>query len=320
MIKKVTIGLVGLLLFATLANPVLALEKLKFATPIRESPIYYLPMFAANEQGFARERGFEFEWVPMRGGGLVAQAFAARALSLGFNMGPSVIEVIAAAVPMVAVGELTYKSNFIFWVLPDSRFLKPQDLEGAKIGLTAFGGVSHAFGRLAVRALGLEKKVKFVGAGGIPQQIAALKVGSVDTIIQPISILINAKLKGEVREFMSTLDYLPKEWLDNVIVAEKDFIAKRPETVRTVVKVILQSLDFIRKNPSWAIEKMKPINGYSDEAARVIYEESLDRFTKDGKINKKAVENVINFMIEYGLITKEKAPAIEQFYWEGFSS
>lgn len=61
---------------------------------------------------------------------------------------------------------------------------------------------------------------------------------------------------------------------------------------------------------------MKQRNGYYDQAANIMFE-TLS-FTPDGKLNKKALENVLNLLIENGLLSKKKAPPVEQLFTPEF--
>lgn len=44
------------------------------------------------------------------------------------------------------------------------------------------------------------------------------------------------------------------------------------------------------------------------------------QFTRDGRISKKALENVWNFLVEYGVVKKERAPALEELHTSQFTS
>ena len=62
--------------------------------------------------------------------------------------------------------------------------------------------------------------------------------------------------------------------------------------------------------------KMMELSGYSEEAAKLVNKDFA--FSRDGKVSRKGLENLRNFFIEYGLIPKEKAPAIEKLYTDEF--
>ena len=123
-------------------------------------------------------------------------------------------------------------------------------------------------------------------------------------------------LKGEVRDLVRVDDYRPKEWASHVVTARSDFAKKEPDTVKRVVRSILQATEFIGKNRDWSTGKVKLLFGFSDEAAKQIYERF--HFTRDGKIGKKALENLRAYLIQYGIVSGEKIPTVEELYTEEF--
>lgn len=296
----------------------LSAEKLKFASSIKLTPNYYLPALAAEEKGFWKQNDLDVEWVPFSGSVPMVQGMAGGHVNLGFIPSMGGLEAIARGVPLIMVSELISAWDFKVWVRADSRIKEPKDLKGTKQGVTQLGGPGHAYGRLMAKAIGLEKDIKFVGMGGIPNELAGLKTGAVDGIVEPLTITINLKVMGEVREVLTAGDFLPKERSDHIILARKDFIKKEPEQVKKVLKSVLQAVAFIRENPAWTIDKMKSFQGLSDAAARLLYPEL--RYTKDGRLDRKAIENLRNFAIEYDLLPREKVPPVEELYAREFSS
>lgn len=312
------IGPVFLLLFFSLLSVSFAAEKLKFGTGVRGAPPYYLPVLAAEDRGFWKQNGLEVEWVPFRAGGDQTRAIAAGSINMGLTTAAAGLQAASAGLPLLFVSDVNASENFYVWVRADSRFKEPKELKGARIGVGGFGGTQHAYGRLIVKAFGMEKEVKFVSIGGMAETLAALKSGSIDAILRTLPLMIELELKGEFRKLAKVDDLLPKERSAYLAFARRDFAEKGPEIVRKVVKSILQATDFIRKNPAWAMEKMRAEAGYSEGAARSVYETLA--FTKDGKIERKGLDNIRDFLIEYGIISKEKTPAIEQLYTNDFVS
>lgn len=291
-------------------------EKLKLGTAVKVFPGYYLPALAAEEKGFWKEQGLEVEWAPFRTPTDLMQAAAGRTISIGLAGAVVVIPAAAAGVPMVIVGNLYPPSDFYMWVRGDSPYKDPKELKGAKIGVQRFGTAPHVYARVVTKAAGVEKEVRFVGTGDIPETVAALRVKAVDAIVLTIYQLIKLKLTGEARELARLADYLPKEWMDQVIFARKDFINSSPDVVRRVVKAVIRANNFALDNPAWTVEKLKALSGYPDDVAQMMVK--LVSLSRTGKIEQKAVENVRGFLIEYELLPKDKAPPVEEIYTARF--
>lgn len=77
------------------------------------------------------------------------------------------------------------------------------------------GGMAHIYGQAVAKALGIE--MKYIGAGGIPHQVAALKGG-----LTPATPSLSLVVRGEMRRVLTVRDYLPREWSDAIIFARKN--------------------------------------------------------------------------------------------------
>lgn len=294
-----------------------ALEKMKIGTDVKISPGYYLPLMAAEEKGFWKDNGLDGEWVPFAGTGAHFVAVAAAAINIGISVTPGPVLAAERGAPVIMVADLEPDMGWSIWVRAASPYRHPRELKATKFGTPRLGGTSHAYGRLVAKAQGLEKDVRYVAAGGLPETLAAMKVGAVDWSVQPVTTMIGLKLEGAVREIGTMADYVPKPWTDQVIFARKDFARSKPEVVRQTLKAIFQALDFALKNPRWSMDKIKNVQGFSEEAAKFTFERL--RFSRTGRLERKAVENMRNVFIEYAVIT-EKAPPVDDLFTNEFVS
>ena len=293
-------------------STVFSAEKVRFATPVKVMPLFYLPVTAAEEKGFWKEQGLEVEWVPFEAGAAMHRAVAGGHTDMGMDGAALQVLGAAACVPVIMLADFQVRQNFYIWVRSDSRIREPKDLKGAKVGVTRMGSLTHAYGQVAAKALAIED-VRYIAAGGIPELTAGLRSGALDAIVLTIFEMTPRKLAGEARDVVHVERYLPSEWMDLVAFGRREFIEKNPEVTKRVVQGLLKGGDFVMKNNEWAVEKMKAISGYSPQVADSIYRTGV-RFNRDGKIDKRSVENVRNFLVEYGLIAKEKAPPAERLY------
>lgn len=311
-------SLLGFILLTLSAPDLPAQEKLKYGSSIKFSPQYYLPVMAAEERGIFKRNGLDVEWFPSRSGSDLQRAFAASAIKIASSSAASDILSIARGVPIVILANLQSSDNFAVWVPTKSRIQKPQDLKGAKLGVSRFGGTEHAYGQLVAKQLGLAKEVQFVSTGGIKESLAVLMTGGIDGVVVTPGQMIDLKFQGRVRDLLQVQDYQAKPWASYTIVARKDFVQNEPDTVRRVVRSILEANRFVmsEEGKPLALAKMKEVNNYSDEAAKVIYD-TLD-FSKDGKLEREAVKNLTSFMVEYGLMKAAEAPSMDTVFTDQF--
>ena len=287
-------------------------EKVRLGTALKGVPHFDATPTAAEEKGFWKGQGLEVEWIPFRGATDMFQAVAAGSLDMGIGDTIAAIQAFSRGVPLLMVADFPAPEYWYIWVLSKGTIKEPKDLKGARIGTSRFGGSAYAFGQFLVRTLGLEKDVKFIAIGAIPERVAALKAGAIDAFMLTFPPVANLMVAGEIRGLVALRDYLPKEWLDNNVFAHKEFLEKRPELVRKTLRAIFQGVDFVRQNRPWIVEKLKANYGFSEEAARMASEGIYAG--KGREIEPKSLENVKNFLIDYGLIQKEKSPAVEKLY------
>jgi ABC-type nitrate/sulfonate/bicarbonate transport system substrate-binding protein len=272
---------------------------------------------AAEENGFWKQNGLEVKWTPFRGNSNLNRAIAADAVDMATESMTGVILGASRGIPLVALAETSWAEYFI-WVKSDSLILKPAHLKGTKFGVSRLGGGFHAYGRTAVRALGLEKDVTFVSTGGHGAFLAAMKTGKIHSVILSPLDGIPLLLKGELRPLVSINEFLPKEKVDDIIAAPRPLIDKNPELVRRAVRSVLQGRNFVRQNKPWARKQLVETYKYTPKAAGIASDLVLERLSVNPKIGRKGVENVKDFLVEYKLVDEKKAPPTDELFTNRF--
>lgn len=305
------------LLLGALASTALALEKVEYGTAVRAQPIYFLPILAAEEKGFWRENGLQVTWVPFRNTASLYHSISGGHIHVGIDNAIPMIPAIVRGVPAIFVSNWQSGMPAVLWVLAKSPIKNPQELKGARVGVVSLGGTAWALAKLLVRTLEIEKDVRFVAAGGLSENMAALKAGAITAASGLKFIWMPLLDRGEVRELANLDDYARGQWVAHVVFARKEFLKSNPEIVARVVKAGLQSLQFLVKDRRWAVDKLKKEQNLSEKGAQESYD--IMKWVPDGKIEPGALETVRNFLIEYGLVAKEKAPRIEELYTRQFT-
>lgn len=292
-------------------------EKLRFATAFK-GPQFDLPALAAEEKGFWKQNGLEVQWFSMEGGSPTFQAMVAGSVDMGVATPTSHIQAAARGIPTIVVADLGFVEDWSIWVRPEGPIKEPKDLKGGKVGTSRFGGQAYANAIILLKGMGIEKEVRLVAVGGLSARLAALRAGIIDGFAVGSTAAAPLKVQGFVRGLGSLKDILPKEWSDLTVSAHKDFLARRPELVKRSIKAFVEATDYVKKDQEWTLEKLKTFSRYSEAAAKEIY--SILFYSKDGRIDKKMIENVRAFLIEYDIIAKEKAPLVEFLYTNQFVS
>lgn len=304
-------------LLAALVSAALALEKVEYGTAVRAQPIYFLPILAAEEKGFWRENGLQVTWVPFRNTASLYHSISGGHIVVGIDNAIPMIPAIARGVPGVFVSNWQNGMPAVLWVLSKSPIKDAKELKGARVGVVSLGGTAWALAKLLVRSLDIERDVRFVAAGGLAENMAALKAGAITAASGLKFIWMPLLDKGEVRELANLDDYARGQWVAHVVFARKDFLKSNPEIIARVVKAGLQSLQFLVKDRRWAVDKLKKEQGLSEKGAQESYDSM--KWMPDGKIDPGALETVRNFLIEFGLVPKDKAPRLEELYTKQFT-
>jgi ABC-type nitrate/sulfonate/bicarbonate transport system substrate-binding protein len=295
-----------------------AQEKIKYGSSVRLAPPYYLPVLAAEERGIFKKNGVNVEWFPSNSGTDMQRGLAADAFKIGSSSAGADIPSMGRGVPVVIIASLQPTDDFAVWVSAKGKRDKVADLKGAKLGVSRFGGLEHAYGQLVAKQSRMDKDIQFISTGGIKESLAVLVTGGIDGVVLSSQQMIDFKLKGIVRELAKVDDFRPKPWAAYTIVARREFIQKEPDTARRIVRSILEANKYImsKEGKPWTIAKMREINNYSPEGAEFVY--TTLSLSPDGKIERQAVANLANFMIDYGLIKKDELPPMDSIVDDRF--
>ena len=312
--KSILLGMAALLWSAQGAA---ALDKISYGTAVKLSPVYYLPVLAGQEQGIFKKNGLEVEWVPANSGPDLHRALAAGAVQLGSSNSATDIPAIGRGAPSIIVADLQTADNFGIWVSTKGHINTIKDLKGAKIGVSRLAGAEDSYGKLVASKAGIEG-MQYTATGGVQASMALLITNGIDGVVLTPHQMIDLQLEGKVKEVAEVEKYKPQPWVSYTIIAAKDFVAKQPDVAKRVIRSILEANAFITSaaGKPWAIAKMKEESHYSDAAASAVYAETT--LSKDGKIDRGAIKNVVDFMVQYDLIKASDVPNVDALFTDQF--
>lgn len=310
--KTATVSVIFLtLLLMGIAPNVLAIDKIKLGTAIKVAPEFYLPILAAEEKGIWKKNDLQVEWVPFKGSTLLMSGIASGDIQVGMAGVTGPLQAFSRGLPVTHIADLHPNTSWHLFVTADSKYKDVKDLKGAKIGTTRLGTVSQIYAIIMSKEAGIGETVQYIGTGGPIQSLAALKSGAIGAYFISTSVFAEVILKGEVRTIGDPItSCLPKEWLMELVCAHKDFVKEKPDTVKRVIKSLSESIEVINKDPQWVVKTIQREARCSEGAAKFTLETL--KFAQDLRLSRKAMENVINFCVEYGIITKEQAPSVDE--------
>lgn len=313
--KLLSVSLLGTLFVAVWPLTGYA-EKLKFGTPGKTIAVMYLPMLAAEENGFWKRNGLEVEWVPFRASTAVFHSVAGGHIKVALDDAMPLVPAIARGLPAIMVGEYQGTDYFTFFVLAASPIREPAGLKGKRVGVSSIGGASHTKARVMARALGLERDIKFVGVGGIPEGIAALKAEALDASFTSTPAYVNLMVRGEARRLVDPDEVLKEDVTDTVVFASRDFINDAPDTLSKAVRALAQATALLADHPGWGVQRMISYQGFSPKAAEIAF--GVHKFKKDLRIDPKGLERLRRILIDFGVIGEREAPPVERLFTNRF--
>jgi NitT/TauT family transport system substrate-binding protein len=293
-----------------------AAEKLKIASSVKVNPLYVLPILAAEEKGYWKQKGLNVEFIPFAGGAKMHRAYVAGAIDMAVSGAVSDIRSISRGVPVKLVADMNASNDIHVFVRADSGLKKATDLKGAKVGINRIGGLVHTYGVALARSLAIDKEVKFVAGGGFRQEVAGLRTGVLDAKISGVFAMAPLVHKGEVRSLVAVKPYLPKEWMDTVISAHNNSAAKRPEEIKKTIQGVLEAGQFLLTDKAWTTAKMMSYWKHSSGLAEKIY--TMLSYGKDGRVSHQAVENMLTFLTEFKVLKKGQLLPANQYYTNQF--
>ncbi len=286
----------------------LAADTVRFGTGW-STPHYTLVMWAGEDHGIWKKAGLEVKWSQIRGSGRALKAVMANALDMAqIRVEPAVLGISRGARAII-VANTKVGTHFGLFVRTDGPIRKPSDLKGRTIVASSSGGADHISAQFLLKVLGLEGQVKIIFARGERAKQAVLKRGLADAEstgeIGPMGI-------AEIRELVSTRDYLPKDWADIVLVSSDRFRKSSPGVLRRMLKAWFEAREVARTDYDWAVKRLVAAGQYKEKIAQKIAK--IQFVPENTRLNIKAMENVINYMLEYKLIKKEDLAAREALY------
>lgn len=291
-------------------------DKVNFGSSSKALPNSDLRFMAAEEKGFWKQWGLNVEWVAFDSSGPVIRAIISRDMDIGTAGVFATIPAIVRGAPLVLVADHGLQTEYRIWVRADGPIKSPADLKGAKIAPVGLGGVTHRMGQIVVRALGLEKEVKFVSVGGGPALVAGLRAGIVDAGITGFDRMAPLLAAGVIRDVVRIREFLPTPWQENSLIIRRERLEVNPEPLRRGTRAFLQAAAFVGENSAWAMAKLKANYGYSEQVAKLVYQ--VYRYDKTGRLDPLALENVLKFMKEHGLVPREAAVPMDKLYTNRF--
>lgn len=262
----------------------------------------------AQEKGLFQKEGLKPEITIYRGGAETFEAIAAGSADLG----TVAVALVATSrkrgvLTKIVGGSGDEWSGWILGVKTDSPVKSAKELDGKKVGITSAGSGTDA---LALWAQS-ENKVTLsrisVGGGGLVPNLMNGNLAAA-VIYSPLSYQVISE--GKVRVLIDFATAMPPNLIGGWAATEKN-LTERRAFVQKGLNALYGALEYMRAHPEYAIKTIATNNELAPEIAKMEFEKTFLRLSRDGQMTLGSVEKAVELAAASGV--KDMAPAAELF-------
>jgi NitT/TauT family transport system substrate-binding protein len=270
--------------------------------------LYYLPLTLAERRGHFRDYGLNVAITDFEGGAQSLDALLTGTVDVVTGAYEHTLHMQAQGRDIRALIELGRFPGIVLAIRKDQPYNSPADLKGMKIGVTAPGSSTHFFVLYLMTKADLSPtEATFVGVGGGPAAVAAMRAGEIDAISNLDPVITRLHEDGIIR--IVTDSRFPRVNYQlfggtnpaAVLYAKQDFIAANPNTIQAVVSAFYKTLKWIATATTDEIVDTVPGDYFLGD--REIYVKALKAnllvYSKTGLITRQGMNSALNMLATF---------------------
>lgn len=262
----------------------------------------------ARDRGLFAKEGLQPEITIYRGGAETFEAIAAGSADLGTVAVPLVATSRRRGVLTKIVGASGDEwSGWILGVRTDSPIRSARELDGKKVGITSAGSGTDTLALWAQSAHKVTFSRVAVGGGGLVPNLLNNNLDAA-IIYSPLSYQVTSE--GKVRTLIDFATAMPPNLIGGWVATERNLKERRAFILKGL-NALYGALEYMRNNPDYAVKTIASNNELPVEIARMEYEKTFLRLSRDGQTKLAAVEQALALAAASGV--KDMAPAAEVF-------
>lgn len=208
-----------------------------------------LTPWVALEAGIFKKNGLDVQLIYIAGGSTAAAALIGGDVQVSLASGDGVVRGRLQGVDLLSFADMT--STLVFSLMGRPEIPTAKDLRGKRVGATRFGTSSYAALLAGLRHFGVQPNdLTVLQMGGIPQILLGLQSGGISGGVLSPPNNIKAKKLG-MKEFLD-VGTLKLPFQMNTFIVKGDFIRKYPDTIRQLVRSIVEAIHKIKTDQSFA--------------------------------------------------------------------
>jgi NitT/TauT family transport system substrate-binding protein len=234
-------------------------------------------LWTAKELGLFAKHGLDVDLVLLVGAPLAVTALVSGETPIVHAGASAVVTSNLQGSGAVLVAGGANRFPYVLFVTDEIK--RVEDLRGKKFGVSRIGSADNAAAITVLNRLGIkETEITYVQAGSIPARLAAMQTNALQATLLQAPETLKAKEIG----MRALLDFtkLDVEWQQNGVATTRDYIKKKPDTVRRFVRAYVEGSHYNLTNPKGAqkiLQKYLAIK--DDKSVEESYNEIVAKLT-----------------------------------------
>jgi len=295
--------------FAPLAIPSFAQEARKIRMAYSAFSVAFLNIFVARDAGLFKKHGLDVELIQMAGPLPIAALSAGEIDYLtGYTTG-----LVAASQGAPLKGLIVTMRKPPFYIVSEPGLQKLEDLAGKRFAVDRIGSLQHLVARVFLKTKGMNpERVIFTQTGSVSNTVTSLGQGAVSAALLsgPHNVIMVQKGFRQI----GAADELPVNFPTSGLVVHEARIKSDANRIKTVIRVMLDSVAFSQREKGWMINFVKDKWKLDAKVAETVYEQWLSTLAPDGKVNLKELQDYFDLAYNFKQIpARVHVPAVTDY-------
>jgi ABC-type nitrate/sulfonate/bicarbonate transport system substrate-binding protein len=289
-------GVVAVALFfiaCPLAVRSFAQEPRKIRMAYSAFSVAFLNIFVARDAGLFKKYSLDVELIQMAGPLPIAALSAGEIDYLtGFTTG-----LVAASQGAPLKGLIVTMRKPPFYIVAEPSIQRPEDLPGKRFAVDRIGSLQHLVARVFLKTKGINpERIIFTQTGSVSNTVTSLGQGAVSAALLsgPHNVIMMQKGFKQI----GAADELPVNFPTSGLVVNEAKIKSDSDRIKTVIRVMLDSVTFSQREKGWMINYVKDKWKLDTKVAATVYEQWLSTLAPEGKVSLKELQDY--FDLAYG--------------------
>ena len=235
-------------------------------------------IWTAKEMGFYAKHGLDADLVLLVGAPLAVTALVSGETPIVHAGASAVVTSNLQGSGAVLVAGGANRFPYVLFVTDEIK--RVEDLRGQKFGVSRIGSADNAAAVTVLNRFGIkETELTYVQAGSIPSRLAAMQSNALQATLLQAPETLKAKELG----LRPLLDFtkLDIEWQLNGVASTREYIKKRPDTVRRFLRAYVDASHYNLTNSKGAQRILQKYLAIKDEkSVEEAYNEIVVKLTR----------------------------------------